>query len=78
MPYLPCPNFGLTLTSPGPIAWIDRSPRCLHQRRASIVLLDWGGPRASLGSAEARQPAMVPSLGTESRPRCKQDGRATG
>jgi hypothetical protein len=78
MPYLPCPNCGLTLARPGPIAWIDRCPRCLHRRRASIVLLDWGGPRARLGSAEAGQPAMVPSLGTESRPRREEDGRATG
>ena len=78
MPYLPCPNCGLTLARLGPIAWIDRCPRCLHRRRASVVLLEWGGPRARLGSAEAGQPAIVPSLGTESRPRRKEDGRARG
>jgi len=65
MPYLDCPNCALTLARPVPIAWIDRCPRCLHRRRASIVLLDWGGPRTRHTSAEAGQPAPSLALGAD-------------
>ena len=69
MPDLQFRNCGLTLARPGPIARIDRCPHWLHGRRASIVLLDWCGPRARLSSAEAWQVARrsAPNHGRDVR-----------
>lgn len=76
MPYLHCPTCGLTLARHGAVAWIDRCPRCLARQRASIVMLDWSGPRRAVGSADAEQQPVTPALSGGTRFR-REDAHAT-